>query len=147
VIRAAAAGFGVVFGFVLSWTGLADPSFIHAMLSLQTAYPYLLMATSIALTIGATRLLARGGARAVLTGEPVRWSTLRPERRHVVGGALFGVGWAMSSACPGPVAAQLGQGFGWGLCTATGIFLGVRIYLRREAARATAEAPATALGA
>jgi len=50
VIRATAAAFGVVFGFALSWTGLADPSFIHKMLSPQTAYPYLLMATSVALT-------------------------------------------------------------------------------------------------
>jgi hypothetical protein len=39
VIRAASVAFGVVFGFVLSWTGLADPSFIHRMLSLRTAYP------------------------------------------------------------------------------------------------------------
>jgi uncharacterized protein len=136
VIRATAAGFGVLFGFVLSWTGLADPSFIHKMLSLQTAYPYLLMATSIALTLTATRLLARGRARAVLTHEPVQWSTLKPERRHVIGGSLFGLGWAMSSACPGPVAAQLGQGFGWGLCTALGIFVGVRVFLRREVAQA-----------
>jgi uncharacterized membrane protein YedE/YeeE len=136
VIRATAAGFGIVFGFVLSWTGLADPSFIHKMLSLQTAYPYLLMATSIALTLTATRLLARGRAHAVLTHEPVQWSTLKPERRHVIGGSLFGLGWAMSSACPGPVAAQLGQGFGWGLCTALGIFVGVRVFLRREVAEA-----------
>jgi uncharacterized membrane protein YedE/YeeE len=136
VIRSTAAAFGVVFGFVLSWAGLADPSFIHKMLSLQTAYPYLLMATSIALTLTATRLLARGRARALLTHEPVRWSTLKPERRHVIGGSMFGLGWAMSSACPGPVAAQLGQGFGWGLCTALGIFVGVRIYLRREVAQA-----------
>jgi len=123
MIRAASVAFGVVFGFVLSWTGLADPS-------------YLLMATSIALTLAATRLLARRNVRALLTREPVRWSALKPERRHVVGGGLFGLGWAMSSACPGPVAAQLGQGFGWGLCTAVGIFLGVRIFLRREAAQA-----------
>lgn len=136
MIRAASVAFGVVFGFVLSWTGLADPSFIHRMLSLQTAYPYLLMATSIALTLTATRPLARRQAHALLTREPVRWSTLKPERRHVVGGGLFGLGWAMSSACPGPVAAQLGQGFGWGICTALGIFVGVRVFLRREAARA-----------
>ena len=136
MIRATAASFGVVFGFVLSWTGLADPSFIHKMLSLQTAYPYLLMATSIALTLTATRLLTRNRARALLTHEPVRWSTIEPERRHVIGGSLFGLGWAMSSACPGPVAAQLGQGFGWGICTALGIFVGVRIYLRGEVARA-----------
>ena len=121
---------------MLSWTGLADPSFIHKMLSLQTAYPYLLMATSIALTLTATRVLAQRHARALLTHEPVRWSTLKPERRHVMGGSLFGLGWAMSSACPGPVAAQLGQGFGWGICTALGIFVGVRIYLRRELADA-----------
>ena len=133
MIRATAVAFGIVFGFVLSWTGLADPSFIHKMLSLQTAYPYLLMATSIALTLTATRLLAGGRARALLTHEPVRWSTLEPERRHVIGGRLFGLGWAMSSACPGPVAAQLGQGFGWGLCTA--LFVGVRVFLRREVAR------------
>ena len=31
------------------------------------------------------------------------------ERRHVVGSVLFGLGWAVADACPGPVLAQLGQ--------------------------------------
>ena len=37
-------------------------------------------------------------AHALLTGEPVAWMTVKPERRHVVGSLLFGLGWAVGRA-------------------------------------------------
>jgi uncharacterized membrane protein YedE/YeeE len=127
-VRALAAGFGVAFGFLLGWTGFSDPSFIHRMLSLQTAYPYLVMATSIGLSLPVTILLRRRAPRT--------WSRCRPERRHVVGSVVFGLGWAIAATCPGPVAAQLGQGFAWSLCTVAGIVIGIRLYLWRQDAAA-----------
>jgi uncharacterized membrane protein YedE/YeeE len=44
---------------------------------------------------------------------------------------VFGLGWGLSDACPGPVATQVGQGIGWGLVTLTGIVIGVSLYLRQ----------------
>ena len=54
------------------------------------------------------------------------------ERRHVVGSAIFGVGWAVSAACPGPIVAQLGAGIAWGVATSAGLVLGIGLYLARH---------------
>ena len=131
-VQAVSAGFGVVFGFLLSWGQLTNPEVILQMLRLESAYVFLVMGSGIAVGFTGVRLLRRARFRAVLTGEPVTWSTARPQPRHVAGSVLFGLGWALSDACPGPVVAQLGQGLGWSLFTAAGVVGGVLLYLRLE---------------
>jgi uncharacterized membrane protein YedE/YeeE len=97
------------------------------------------------------RLLRALRARALLTGEQVGWTNSRPERRNVAGSLMFGTGWALSGACPGPVATQLGQGVAWSLFTIAGIVTGIVLYKRRQAAegkprtRAAASAAPAAL--
>ena len=129
--RLAAAAIGVVFGFTLAWSGLAEPDVIRRGLLFEDAYLFLLFfAAMLTATVG-LRVLRRTGARAVVTGEPVAWERTAPERRHVVGSVLFGAGWSISAACPGPIAAQLGLGVGWSLATASGVALGVSLALAR----------------
>lgn len=128
----AAAGFGVTFGFVLAWSRLSDPDVIRRALLLEEAYLYLLMATAVPVGFVGARLLRRARARAVLTGELVSWSTARPDRGHVTGSVVFGAGWAVSASCPGPIAAQLGQGVFWSLFTMLGIVFGIRLFLWRH---------------
>jgi uncharacterized membrane protein YedE/YeeE len=65
----------------------------------------------------------------------------RPERRHVIGAAVFGIGWALADTCPGPVAAQISQGVWWSAFTIAGIVLGVAGYLRWQEARAAERVP------
>lgn len=137
----AAAGFGIAFGFVLAWSRLSDPDVIRHALLLEEAYLYLLMATAVPVGFVGARLLRRARARAVLTGEPVNWTTARPDRGHVTGSMIFGTGWALSASCPGPIAAQLGQGVFWSLFTIVGIGLGVALYLRRQERAAPAAPP------
>jgi uncharacterized membrane protein YedE/YeeE len=132
-VRRAAAFVGVVFGFLLSWGQATSPDEIRQMLLLEDPYLYLMLGSGVLVATIGTRLLRRARARALVTGEPVGWERLRPERRHVVGSALFGVGWAVSNACPGPIAAQLGQGFAWSLFTLAGVVVGVALYLRSPA--------------
>ena len=131
-VRAAAAGFGVAFGFAISWGQFTNPDRIRDMLLLADPYLYLMMATAVAVGIVGSRLLRRSQARALVTGRLISWRTETPERRHVTGAVIFGIGWAISDACPGPIAAQLAQGFAWSLCTAAGVGLGVLAYLVRQ---------------
>jgi uncharacterized protein len=141
-VRAAAAGFGGVFGFAISWGQFSDPGRIRDMLLLNDAYMYLMMATAVAVGLAGTRLLRRFRARALITGRLIRWEAERPQRAHIVGAAIFGLGWAVSDACPGPIAAQLAQGFAWSLFTAAGVGIGVLAYLvrqERQAERPVAE--------
>ena len=130
---------GIAFGFILSWGGIANPDAIRAMLLLEDAYIWLMFCTAVVVGFVGIRLARRLLRRAVVTREPIAWETSRPARRHVVGGAVFGLGWAISTACPGPVAAQLGQGVLWSIFPLIGIVAGVLLYLRRQ--ERTAPAP------
>jgi uncharacterized protein len=133
-VRLAAALFGAAFGFLISWGQFSDPDRIRDMLLLRDLYLYLMMFSAIAVALAGTWLLRRRRARALLTGEPLSVERTRPERRHIVGAAIFGVGWAIVDSCPAPIAAQLSQGVVWSIFTIAGIFIGVEVYLRRQAA-------------
>jgi uncharacterized membrane protein YedE/YeeE len=141
-VRLVACLFGALFGFLISWGQFSDPDRIRDMLLLHDAYLYLMMFSAIAVAGGGTLLLVRRRARALLTRERISVERTRPERRHIVGAAIFGLGWAVADSCPAPIAAQLTQGVWWSLCTIAGILIGVEVYLRRRAAAEAAGAEA-----
>ena len=127
-LRLAALALGAVTGFVFAWARMTDPNTFHRMLSLDSPTIYLLMAAAVGVAFVGARLLR--GRRALLTGEPIGWTTTRPTRSHVVGSVLFGIGWGISDACPGPIAAQLGAGRVLALAVASGVLVGVRLQPR-----------------
>ena len=62
-------------------------------------------------------LLRRAERRALLVDAQITCEPEPPTRRHFAGAAVFGLGWGIADACPGPIANQVGQGIGWGLST------------------------------
>ena len=125
---------GLVFGVTLSWTGMSDPDVIRGALLFQESYLFLFFASAV-LTAGAgVWLLRRRSARALLTGERIDWHSVPVQRRHVAGSVLFGTGWALADACPGPIATQVGQGIVWSLFTIVGVVAGIWVFLRRQPA-------------
>jgi uncharacterized protein len=139
-MRAAAALFGVTFGFLLAWMQMTDPDRIRAMLLLEDAYLFLVMFSAIAVGFAGVRLLRRLEVRSLVAGEPVSWSVAKLERRHVAGSLLFGAGWGISCSCPGPIAAQLGQGMFWSFATIAGILVGLVLEPRLRGQARLAEA-------
>jgi uncharacterized protein len=120
--RAAGLGVGLVFGVVLAWSGVMAPDVIRSALLFEDSYLFVFFASAVATAAIGLRLLRHAGAAT--------WEPARPERRHVTGALIFGVGWGISDACPGPIAAQLGQGIGWAVWTLAGVMLGVYLFLR-----------------
>jgi uncharacterized membrane protein YedE/YeeE len=148
--NAAGLALGIVFGFMLSWSAMVDPDVIRGALLFEESYLFLFMGAAVATAAIGVRLVRRLRSRAVLVDEPIGWTNEAPGRRHIVGSLIFGVGWGVSGACPGPVAAQVGQGIGWGLLTLVGVVIGVRIFLaqgERETEPATDVAIAVAASA
>jgi uncharacterized membrane protein YedE/YeeE len=132
VRRAAAFGVGTVFGLTLSWSGMTSPDVLRDGLLFRDAYLMLFFVSALVTAFVGLRLLKVLQARALLTGEPVSWTPVRPQRHHITGSLLFGTGWALAAVCPGPVAAQLGQGVPWALATMAGLVLGIWLFLRRR---------------
>jgi len=124
-LRLSALALGIITGFVFAWARMTDPNTFHRMLALDSPRIYLLMGAAVAVAFCGTRLLR--GRRALLTGETIGWTAARPTRSHIVGSVLFGIGWGISEACPGPTAAQLGAGRALALAVAAGVLVGVRL--------------------
>jgi len=127
-LRLAALALGIVTGFVFAWARMTDPNTFHRMLALDSARIYLLMAAAVSVAFAGARLLR--GRRALLTGATISWTMTRPTKSHVVGSVLFGIGWGISEACPGPTAAQLGAGRVLALAVAAGVLVGVKLQPR-----------------
>lgn len=107
-------GFGALLGFVISAIGFTDYGELLKMLTFESLRMFLAFCGAVAVSIVGYRVLA--------TARPLAKRRMHPG--VVVGGVLFGVGWAVSGACPGAAFAQLGQGKLWAIATLAGIALG-----------------------
>jgi uncharacterized protein len=132
--------FGTGFGFVLAAANLHEYDTIHKMLRLEEIDVFLLMGGAIGTSLPLLWWLERRRANTVIGG-PLLLSRSKPRREHVVGGALFGVGWAVSGTCPAPALVMLVSGAGLAAVTITGLFVGLNLrdaHVRRNAGVATA---------
>ncbi len=121
-------------GSTLSWSGMTSPDVLRDGLLFRDAYLMLFFASALATAFVGMRRAARCCRPAALLDAASRWRG-RPcarSARHVAGSVLFGIGWAVADACPGPIAAQLGQGVAWSLATTAGVVLGIWVFLRRQ---------------
>ena len=121
---------GLVFGVTLSWTGMSDPDVIRGALLFEESYLFLFFASAVIVASVGVRLLR--GRRSLLTRERIDWRSTPVQRRHIAGSVLFGTGWALADACPGPIATQLGQGIAWSLFTLAGVVVGIWVFLRQR---------------
>jgi uncharacterized membrane protein YedE/YeeE len=115
---------GVVFGFWLAWTRFVSYDVILGALLLKQIYLWLMLPSAIATGFIGLRLLRAVGGQT-WTAQPITWSTSAITKDHVIGAALFGLGWAFSGTCPGPAIAQIACGQLSGLFTVSGIMIGV----------------------
>lgn len=115
------AAFGTAFGLVLSRSGAADYDYIQAMFLLTDFQLYAILAGGVVTTAIGLRLLRR---RSSLRGEPIAIQAKAANRGNSVGGLLFGIGWAITGACPGPIFVNIGEGKVYALATLAGALAG-----------------------
>ncbi len=104
---------GIVFGIVLTKGELVSWFRIQEALRFKGPYLYQVFAAALAVATPAFRLIERRGLRS-LAGDPIAIPPKALGRgvRYVAGGLIFGLGWAMVGACPGPLFALVGAGVG-----------------------------------
>lgn len=124
--------FGLYFGFVLSRVGASDYDLILGMFTGRDLTLALVMLTAIVVG-GAGMLILKKYARPVQDGSALKISHKPLKKWSIPGALLFGVGWAITGACPGTVLAQLGEGKVYALFSFLGMIGGTYIYaLLRE---------------
>ncbi len=104
---------GSLFGIVLTKAEAVSWFRIQEMFRFESFHMYGIMGSAVAVAAVALLFLKRAGARA-LSGESIAIPAKELGRgyRYWIGGSLFGVGWAFTGACPGPLFALVGSGAG-----------------------------------
>lgn len=118
--------FGAGFGFVLAAANLHEYDTIHKMLRLEEIDVFLLMGGAIGVSLPLLWWFERRNTTTTLAGR-LTLSRSKPQRHHVVGGALFGIGWAVSGTCPAPALVMLASGAGLAIVTIVGLFVGLNL--------------------
>ncbi len=101
---------GILFGIVMTKSEAVSWFRIQEMFRFQSFHMYGIIGTAVVL-----------GGILVLISKRVGWKTVEGKLpdfvskkmeipRLLFGGTMFGLGWAMTGACPGPLFALLGQG-------------------------------------
>jgi uncharacterized protein len=97
--------FGVVFvkAEVVSWFRIQE------MFRLQSFHMYGIIGSAVMVAMLSIWLIKKFGVKT-LSGEPIAIKPKEFNKGQIYGGILFGLGWAVTGACPGPLFAQIGTG-------------------------------------
>ncbi|CAN5182554.1 YeeE/YedE thiosulfate transporter family protein [soil metagenome] len=103
---------GAFFGLILTKSEVISWFRIQEMFRFQSLHMYLIIGSAVA-TAMLSLALIRGLQLRTLSGDPISVppKTLGKGTRYWLGGSIFGLGWALTGACPGPLFALVGAGF------------------------------------
>jgi uncharacterized membrane protein YedE/YeeE len=105
---------GLVFGLGLIAGGMTNPAKVKGFLDLFGAWdPSLGLVMGGAIAVGVFAFAAARRRSRSWTGDPMEIPTSTViDRRLILGGVLFGIGWGIAGFCPGPALVALGSGLG-----------------------------------
>jgi uncharacterized membrane protein YedE/YeeE len=120
---------GGLFGIVLIKSEVVSWFRIQEMFRFQAFHMYGVILSAVVVAGLSIALLKLAGVPA-LTGEPISIPprTLGKGYRYWIGGTLFGVGWALTGACPGPLFALTGAGMSVYVAAALSALAGTWLY-------------------
>lgn len=102
---------GTVFGFVAVKSEIISWYRIQEMFRFDSFHMYGVIGSAVIVAALSLWLLRRSGVSS-LTGEKISVPDKAPNyRAYVYGGTSFGIGWALTGACPGPILVLVGAGF------------------------------------
>ncbi|MDP4264604.1 MAG: YeeE/YedE thiosulfate transporter family protein [Bacteroidota bacterium] len=100
---------GLLFGIILVKAEVISWFRIQEMFRLQSFHMYGVMGSAVVTGAISVWLIKKWKIKTIY-GEPIRFASKKFNKGNIYGGLLFGFGWAMTGACPGPLFAQIGTG-------------------------------------
>jgi uncharacterized protein len=121
---------GTYLGFVMTKAEVVSWYRIQEMFRFQDPHMYGIIGAAVVVAFLSLTLIRRLSLRSV-GGEPIVIEAKDPRwRRALLGGSVFGLGWALTGACPGPIAALIGAGLPGYLVVLAGALLGAVLYAK-----------------
>ncbi|MFT5891399.1 MAG: putative membrane protein YedE/YeeE [Dokdonia sp.] len=102
---------GILFGITMYKSEAASWFRIYEMFTFDSFHMYGIIGSALAIGITVTQLIKRFNIPSFY-GERIRFITKEKSwKRYLIGGIIFGLGWALAGACPGPMFTLIGAGF------------------------------------
>lgn len=103
---------GILFGIILYMSEVSSWFRIYEMFRFQSFHMYGVIGTALFLGAIIIFMIKKLKIKSVLSGSPIEIADKEKGwKRYLYGGVIFGSGWAISGACPGPMFSLLGAGF------------------------------------
>jgi uncharacterized membrane protein YedE/YeeE len=100
---------GIVFGVVFVKAEIISWFRIQEMFRLQSFHMYGVIGTAVVVGAISVFLIKKFKVKTI-HGEEITFTDKKFNKGQIYGGLIFGLGWAVTGACPGPLFAQLGTG-------------------------------------
>ena len=102
---------GTLFGIILTKSEVISWFRIQEMFRFQAFHMYGVIGSAIVVGMISIQLIKRNRLKS-MDGKPILIADKKFNHGIWIGGVIFGLGWALTGACPGPLFAQLGSGVG-----------------------------------
>jgi uncharacterized membrane protein YedE/YeeE len=119
---------GVVFGVIMAKSEAISWYRIQEMFRFQSFHMYGIIGTAVILGTFSVYLIKRfdirdwQGNAIVIPDKDKSWT------KYISGGLIFGLGWALTGACPGPMFVNIGYGFITMIIVVIGALAGTYLY-------------------
>lgn len=100
---------GIVLGVIFVKAEIVSWFRIQEMFHLQSFHMYGVIGTAVAVAMLSVWLIKKFDVKTVY-GEKITFQKKHYHKGQVIGGLIFGLGWALTGACPGPLFALIGTG-------------------------------------
>ncbi|GAA4470109.1 YeeE/YedE family protein [Nibrella saemangeumensis] len=101
---------GILFGIVFVKAEIISWFRIQEMFRLQSFHMYGVIGSAVVVGMISVWLIKQFHIKTI-AGETVEFHPKKFTKGQVFGGLMFGLGWAITGACPGPLFAQIGSGY------------------------------------
>ncbi|MEC5147000.1 DUF6691 family protein [Chitinophaga sp. 212800010-3] len=118
---------GILFGIVFVKSEVISWFRIQEMFRLQSFHMYGIIGSAIVVGMISVWLIKKFNVKTIY-GEPITISPKKFNKGQIYGGLIFGLGWALTGACPGPLFAQIGTGAGVVAVTLLSAVAGTWVY-------------------
>jgi uncharacterized membrane protein YedE/YeeE len=100
---------GIFFGSVLTKAEVTSWIRIQEMFQFKSFHLYGVIGSAIFTAFIGTNILRLSGTKSIM-GDPIKIRDVDFHMGQIIGGLCFGIGWALTGACPGPIFAIIGSG-------------------------------------
>ena len=102
---------GIIFGITLFKSEAASWFRIYEMFRFESFHMYGIIGVAVVLGILVVQAIKRFKIKSFYGQKIVFYPKEKSITRYLVGGTIFGLGWALAGACPGPMFTLVGAGF------------------------------------